>query len=118
MSYDDEILEFKRMLFLGARIAKKKPLFQKLASMGYEEARLYAVCEFYKYFEKWCEKIKKRKNKEMNILDMIDLFQKHCELVGAAELMPTLKELTRISMILGDTREFEKWKKEKDGNTE
>lgn len=38
MSYDDEILEFKRMLFLGARIAKKDPLFQKLSSMGYEKA--------------------------------------------------------------------------------
>lgn len=109
MSYDDEILEFKRMLFLGARIAKKQPLFQKLASMGYEKAHLYAVCEFYKYFQEW---------KGNEVRDMIELYQKYCELVGMAELMPTLKELTRISMILGDTREFEKWKKDKDGNTE
>lgn len=100
MSYDDEILEFKRMLFLGARIAKKKPLFQKLASMGYEKARWYAEIEFYKWITN---------NPDA---DVEDTLQKFCELIGMAELMPTLKELTRISMILGDTKEIEKWKKE------
>jgi len=107
MSYDDEILEFKRMLFLGARIAKKQPLFQKLASMGYEEAYKYALLEFVKWL---------KENREHT--DMITVFQKLLEMKGMASLMPTLKELTRISMILGDTREIESWKKEKDGNTE
>lgn len=115
MSYDDEILEFKRMLFLGARISKKEPLFKKLASMGYDEAYKYSILEFMKYFLEFMEK---RKGKEWTLKDMIDLYQKYCELVGMANLMPTLKELTRISMILGDTREIESWKKQKDGNTE
>jgi len=106
MSYDDEILEFKRMLFLGARISKKEPLFQKLASMGYEASHQYAECEFAKYFFKFS-----KEHKNWSFDDILTIYQKYCETVGMAELMPTLKELTRISMILGDTREIEKWKK-------
>lgn len=104
---DMDYLDFKRMLFLGGRISNKEKLFQTLAKLGYEEADMYALLEFYKWFEKQPD------------FDVIKVAQKYFELFGMARLMPTLKELTRISMILGDTtdlRSYKNLKKKKKGN--
>lgn len=100
-----DILEFKKMLFLGGRISNKVKDFEMLAQLGYESAHKYSILKFYR----WLETNPKA--------DMITMFEKLLEFKGRAELMPTLKELTRISMILGDTSDLRTFKKEtkKDG---
>lgn len=97
MSHFDP-LEFKRYLYLGGRVSAKHRFFRDLSKLGYDEARKLAILKFLR----WYRKYKNRKK-----IDKIKVFEKLLELKGMAELMPTLKELTRISMILGDTTEIE-----------
>lgn len=107
MTKDMDVLDFRRMLFLGGRISNKEELFKTLAKLGYEEAEQYALLEFFKWFQA----------QDLEKVDAVDIAQKYYELVGMARLMPTLKELTRISMILGDTTDLRSFKsnKKKDG---
>jgi len=95
-----DILDFKRMTFLGGRISDKETLFKTLAKLGYEEAEMYAMLEFYKWFEKQPEDF-----------DVILVAQKYYETVGMARVLPTFKELTKLAMILGDTRDIRSFKK-------
>lgn len=106
MPRDMDVLDFRKMLFIGGRISHDQTLFKTLAKLGYEEAEQYALLEFFKWFQA----------QDLEKVDAVDIAQKYYELFGMARLMPTLKELTRISMILGDTtdlRSFKKKKKEK-----
>lgn len=102
MPYRDmDILEFRKMLFLGGRISEKVKAFQMLAQLGYESAHKYAILQFFKWL---------KANPKANV---ITAFEKLIEFKGRAELLPTLKELTRITMILGDTTDLRKYKKKK-----
>lgn len=88
-------LEWKRYLYLGGRVSAKHKLFQLFAKLGYDEARKMAILKFVRW---------KRKNPKAK---RIKVFEKLLELKGMANLLPTLKELTRTSMILGNTTKIE-----------
>lgn len=103
MKKDMDVLDFRRMLFLGGRISNSEPLFKTLAKLGYDEAKQYALLEFYKWFIK----------QDLDVIDAVEIAQKYYELAGMASLMPTLKELTRISMILGDTTDLRSFRKKR-----
>lgn len=87
----DDPLEFKRWVLIGGQVSAKHPIFQKLAMLGYEEAEIYSFFEWLKYIGN---------NPEISFEEGL---LKLIELTGQAHFLPTLKELTRISMILGDT---------------
>lgn len=85
-------IEFKRMLLLGAQVSKKIPEFARLASLGYKTAATYS---FFMWLE-WLDK-KPDATFEQAIMKLI-------ELQGMAEFLVHSKELTRLSMIIGDQR--------------
>lgn len=87
-----DAFEFKQKVFLGGRVSSKHRIFQRLAMVGYEEAEILSFFEWLKYLGKH-----PNASFEKGIVKLI-------ELMGQAHFMPTLKELTRVSMILGDTR--------------
>lgn len=108
MKKDFDYLDLKTLTFIGGQLAKKDKRFQVYAGLGYEKARQVANIE--------CSKIvldffKKNKNPDINAL--LNLVKKLFIELGISELMPTLKELTRITMIKGDTREFISWNPKK-----
>jgi len=103
MPRDMDALDFRKMLFLGGRISNKEKLFKIFAKLGYEEAESYAILEFFKWFLAQDDKV-----------DAVEIAQKYYEIVGMARVMPTLKELTRISMILGDTTDLRSFKSKKE----
>lgn len=92
---DYDPLEWKRYVYLGGRVSAKHKLFQLFAKLGYDEARKIAILKFLRW---------KRKNPKA---DRIKVFEKLLEFKGMANLLPTLKELTRTSMILGNTTKVE-----------
>ena len=100
MPRDMDVLDFRRMLFIGGRISNEQELFKIFAKLGYEEAEQYALLEFFKWFIA----------QDLEKVDAVDIAQKYYEFFGMARVMPTLKELTRISMILGDTTDLRSFK--------
>ena len=97
---DMDILDFKRILFLGGRISAKHKFFMEIAKLGYNQAREYALVEFYEWFEKHPK------------ATLTEMYKQYLRFYGMAEFLPQTKELTRLSMILGDTTDVRKWKKE------
>ena len=96
-----DYLDLKTLSFIGGQISKDDPRFKTYAKLGYERGRQYAAVVCAEIFLKW---IKKTKKKDVN--SILKLAKKIIEEMGNAELMPTLKELTRITMIQG---ERDKW---------
>lgn len=88
---DADILEFKRLIFLGGRISDKHKFFKEISKLGYDDARQYALLKFWIWFDK---------NEKASVEKT---YEKYLELHGMAEFLPTTKELTRLSMILGET---------------
>jgi len=98
MSSRREDIAFAERLYLGGRISHKHQLFKTISKLGYEEAETYAILEFFEWVDK---------NQEA---DLMVVTKKIIELLGMARFLPHTKELTRLSMILGDTRKRKKWK--------
>lgn len=100
MSYKHKLsdLEFAQRLYLGGRISDKHQLFKELSKLGYEEAEMYAMLEYWEWLNKNGDK------------SLEDQMKKAVELLGMARFLPHTKELTRLSMILGDTRKRKTWK--------
>lgn len=92
-------LEFQQYLLLGSRVAKGHSEFQMLARLGYDECEQYACLKFIEWF------FKEGKN-----ASIFKIMEKAIEFLGMAHFMPLTKELTKLSMILGDTRKRIKWK--------
>jgi len=99
MSSRRDDIAFAERLYLGGRISHTHPLFKTISKLGYEEAETYALLEFFEWWDK---------NQDVDLMVVI---KKIIELLGMARFLPHTKELTRLSMILGDTRKRKKWKK-------
>lgn len=89
--------------FIGNVLAKKEPRFSVYARLGFQKAEQYAGVECIKKYYTWREKLAGRKPTLKDLLELSSIF---IEELGIAELFPTLKELTRITMIQGDTKEW------------
>lgn len=98
MSSRRDDIAFAERLYLGGRISHTHPLFKKISKLGYEEAETYALLEFFEWWDKHQD------------ADLMTVTKKIIELYGMARFLPHTKELTRLSMILGDTRKRKKWK--------
>jgi len=98
MSSRRDDIAFAERLYLGGRISHTHPLFKKISKLGYEEAETYALLEFFDWYDK---------NPKA---DLMTVTKQLIELLGMARFLPHTKELTRLSMILGDTRKRKKWK--------
>jgi len=105
-----DYLDLKQLTFIGGQLAKKDKRFQTYAQFGYEKAHQYAALESAKIFLKWIDELG---DKDPDIIQIIELAKRIIEELGISELYPTLKELTRITMIKGDTQEFVPWKQSK-----
>lgn len=93
MSRRRDIDHYEDYTFLGGKISEKIQLFKILAMLGYEEAEQYALMEYMKWFFTSPENT----SPEVAI-------QKGIELMGMAHFLPLTAEITKLSMILGDTR--------------
>lgn len=100
---DYDYLDLKNLSFIGGQLAQKDKRFQKYAQFGYEKARQYAALVCADIFINWRKKFTK---KDPQLSDLIDLAKNIVEELGISELFPTLKELTRITMIKGDSQEW------------
>lgn len=107
---DYDYLDLKTLTFIGGQLAKKDKRFQIYAQFGYQKAEDYAALESARIALNW---IDNHKDKTPTIDEIITLAKRLIEEMGISELYPTLKELTRITMIKGDTSEFVPWKKQK-----
>jgi len=98
MSYKKVDFEFAQRLYLGGRISHTHKVFKDLAKLGYEEAEMYAMLIFWDWLNNNGDK------------SLEEQMKKAVELLGMAHFLPHTKELTRLSMILGDTRKRTSWK--------
>jgi hypothetical protein len=90
-----DILEFKRIIALGGRVSEKHEFFKEIAKLGYDEARETALVKFWIWF---------MKHPKASVEKM---YLKYLELMGMANFLPNSKEITRLSMIMGDTTKIE-----------
>ena len=90
-----DALEFRRIVALGGRVSQKHRFFKVIAKLGYVEAEKRALLEFWK----WLQKHPKATVEQM--------LEKYLEYVGMARYLPNSKEVTRLSMILGDSFKIE-----------
>lgn len=83
--------EFKHTIFLGGKISSKEEhkAFKILAKLGFKDAETMA-------FFLWLNELDEE-------ISFADAMIKLTELMGMAHFLPHTKELTRLSMILGDT---------------
>lgn len=101
MVKDYDYLDLQNLSFIGGQIAQKDSRYQYYAGVGFDNAEILSYLEISKILIKWIED-----NKAPTILDVIELAKKIFYEVGISELMTTLKELTRITMIKGESQEW------------
>jgi len=83
-------VEFQEYLFLGGKISGVHTEYKELARMNPEIARVYL------FLENLDELLKEE--------DALTLTKKLVHIFGVTEGMKGMSEITRLSMILGDTR--------------
>jgi len=97
MSEIDKVFEFKQFMYLGGQVTKKHGEFGILATLDFQEAEQYQLLQFWNYLvdhpEATLEKVL-----EQAIIK-----------IGRGKMLRRTKELTRLSMILGDTRKTKKY---------
>jgi len=87
----DELTQ--EQIFLGGQVSNKHNLFQEIAHLSPDMALPYYII---KNRPRWKKMRENGQGREVR-LEMI-------ELLGAVEFMQSTTELTRLSMIMGDTR--------------
>lgn len=92
MVKDFDPLEYQQRVFLGSLISKKHTFFKIIAKLGYEDAEYYSALEFWIWLDT-----------HYKTTTLEEQLQKGIELLGMAHFLRNTKELTRLSMILGDT---------------
>lgn len=90
MSHRKSDLELEQQIFLGGQVSDKYKEFMTIAKMSPDYAEMYLL------LEKWDE-IEKEPDDQKAILKII-------EILGEVDFMRYTTELTRLSMILGETR--------------
>lgn len=106
--YQDDPLAIKSMSWVGNQIAKAEPRFQEYARLGFLRAQQRGGLKVGKIALKWFEA--HPDPEKITIFDLIDLALSINEELGISEIFPTLAELTRITMIQGDTKKWIKMK--------
>lgn len=86
-------------LSLGREVAERVKDFKELAQLGYGEAEMLAALNFMKYLNENVDK------------PLEEQLAEGIKLIGRAHFLPNTKEITRLCLILGDTRKRKKWKK-------
>ena len=92
MRHDKDELTAEQ-IFLGGQVSNKHRIFQEIAHLSPNIALCYYVM---KHREEWKKKRQNGKGREVR-LEML-------ELLGAVEFIQNTTELTRLSMMMGDTR--------------
>lgn len=94
-----DALDYEQYTFLGGRISSKKglELFQKISKLGYEEAEQYVMIVFLEWLL------------EHPKASLEETLKTAVELIGMSHFLPLTSELTKLSMILGDTKKTRKW---------
>ena len=87
-----DIFDYKFMRALGGRISRKHPVFEILAMLGFAERETYSLMLFVEWLEK---------NPKANGFEIV---KKYLEFYGNATFLRETNEITRLSMIVGDTR--------------
>lgn len=90
MSLDN--FDFKQTIFLGERVSKMHPYFRDISKLGFEEAEQYSILRFIRWLNK---------NGDASLEDVLE---RALEYIGMAKFLRNTKEITRLSLILGDTR--------------
>lgn len=103
MKKDYDFLDLKTLSFIGGQLSRDEPRFKIYSKLGFERARQYAALTCAEKVLPFLEK------QDPDINDFIKLAKTIVEEIGIAELFPTLKELTRITMIQGDKTEWTPW---------
>lgn len=88
-----DIFDYKFMRALGGRISKKHKIFEMLAMLGFAERETYSLM----LFVEWLEKNPKT--------TPFEIAKKFLEFYGNATFLRETNEITRLSMIIGDTRD-------------
>jgi hypothetical protein len=99
-----DYLDLQTLRFIGGDLAEQEPRFKIYAKLGFEKARQYAAVECINHLMNW-----EKENKDPDISALLKLTKLFLEELGIAELMPSLKELTRITMIQGNKTEWTKY---------
>jgi hypothetical protein len=89
MPLEKDIL-VQQEIFLGGQISNKHKIFQRIALMSSDYADLYFLVERMPEWEK-------QENEDKIMLEILELF-------GMIDFVRGCSELTRLSMIMGDTR--------------
>jgi len=84
-------------LALGREVAEHVKDFKTLAQMGYDEAETYAILDFFGWLNK---------NMDKDIMEVTKMFILK---YGRAKFLSNTKEITRLCLILGDTRKRGSW---------
>lgn len=100
---DLDYLDLKTLSFIGGQLSRDEPRFKMYAKLGFEKARQLAAVECVKKYLSWKDGLK---GVDPDIKNLLDLCSSFLEELGISELFPTLKELTRITMIQGDKQKF------------
>ena len=96
MSYKKDFDIIAR-LALGREVAEHVQDFKILAQMGYEEAETYAILDFFEWINN---------NIDKDIMEVTKMFMLK---YGRARFLSNTKEITRLCLILGDTRKRGSW---------
>jgi hypothetical protein len=97
MSEIDKIFEFKQFMYLGGQVTKKHPEFGMLASLDFQEAEQYQLLQFWNY-------LMDHPNATLE-----EVLEQAIIKIGRGKMLRRTKELTRLSMILGDIRKTKKY---------
>ena len=87
----DELTQ--EQIFLGGQVSNKHKIFQEIAHLDPDMALAYYVV---KHHKEWKKK-RTEEGRDKVVLELI-------ELLGVIDFMKNTTELTRLSMIMGDTR--------------
>lgn len=98
MSYKKDFDVMAR-LALGREVAEHVEDFKTLAQMGYDEAEMYALLEYWQWL-----------NNKGESKDLEEQLKQAILMVGRAKFLCNTKEITRLCLILGDTRKLKSWK--------
>ena len=98
MSYKKDF-DIMARLALGREVAEHVKPFKILAQMGYDEAETYAVLDFFEWVNDNIDK------------DVMEVTKMFVLMHGRAKFLCNTKEITRLCLILGDTRTRRSWPK-------
>jgi len=98
MSYKKDF-DIMARIALGREVAEHIKDFKDLAQLGYTEAEMYAILDYWQWLNK---------NGDKPIEEQMKMA---IQMIGRAKFLCNTKEMTRLCLILGDTRKHRTWKK-------